>query len=100
MQACAVMRGELGAPRRVRYEDGREEIRFDGELPTLDQMAAARQWLADRGWGRAPEIVRMETRNLTEAHVDLRQLNTDQIRLLMDVVRTAAPELPPKPEDK
>jgi hypothetical protein len=61
-------------------------------LPTLDQRMAAASWLADRGWGRAKEVVELVEESSTEHRLAvLRQLSDDE-RTTLRTILTAALE--------
>ena len=66
--------------------------------PTLDQRIAAAQWLADRGWGKAKELVELTSETTTPAQrlALLRRLSDDeraQLRaLLAKALATPDPE--------
>ena len=65
-------RGEIGEPRRFVFDDGRpDEIRFDGPPPSLQLMADAAKWCADRVFGKAPETIVQITKSMDAEPVDL-----------------------------
>jgi hypothetical protein len=88
-------RGELGAPRRYVYPDGKSEVRFDGPPPGLELMADAAKWCADRIYGKAPETVVSVTKSLDASTIDLDKLSTEQLRALGEILR--APVAEPRP---
>jgi hypothetical protein len=56
-------------------------------IPNLDQRIAAAQWLADRGWGKAKEIIELASEASPEQRIELlRRLSPqdrDQLRTIL-----------------
>ena len=67
-------------------------IATDEHAPRRDRMAAI-QWCADRGWGKAVDIVVIEeTPTGRYPMLDLDRLTADQLRLLRDLYAAARPD--------
>ncbi len=56
-------------------------------VPTLEQRERAAQWLTDRGIGKAPQVVELDTGAGDGA--DFRSMGTDDLKRLVDLLGQA-----------
>jgi hypothetical protein len=75
-----ILRGDLLIERRSINKDGEEKTYF--EEPSHRDRIAAAEWLADRGFGKSPEIV---------ANLDLNDAKNEQAKLIVaELIRQGA----------
>jgi hypothetical protein len=68
------------------------------QRPTLDQRLTAAQWLADRGWGRAREIVQIAGEATAEERLAiLKRLTESERETLRTILTRALDETPSAP---
>lgn len=100
-------KGFKGAAQMIREltNDGADLIKFahtvwlnENGVYTTQQQIDAHAWLADRLWGRAPQVIeaQIETHNVSiEGSIDLARLSVDQLTSLESLLTQATGGIAP-----